>query len=168
MGHPNQIAAARAALTTHGESPSQSLGRKATPEYTAWQNMHARCEIESSSRFKRYGGRGIQVCARWSGRTGFQNFLTDMGRKPSPKHTLERNNTNGNYTSRNCRWATQKEQANNRTTNRRISFRGECLTISDWARRIGIQPCSLCERLAVGWSIERALTTPSRFAQRTE
>jgi hypothetical protein len=93
---------------THGESPR---GHK-TPEYLSWQAMHRRCSNPNFKNYHRYGGRGIRVCKRWN---TFENFLADMGRRPKLSFTLDRYpNHNGNYTPTNCRWATKKQQGNNR------------------------------------------------------
>lgn len=82
-----------------------------TPEYTAWAALRGRCLNPKNKVWKYYGGRGIGVCKRWD---KYSNFLRDMGRKPSSKHSLDRINLNGNYTPGNCRWATPQEQAVNR------------------------------------------------------
>jgi len=81
------------------------------PEYRAWDSMKARCYNEKTKNFRRYGGRGIKVCVRWRG--SFENFLNDMGRKPSPNHSIDRINNDGNYEPGNCRWATKSQQMNN-------------------------------------------------------
>ena len=83
-----------------------------TPEYAAWQGMRARCHRKTHADYQEYGGRGIVVCERWLG--SFSAFLADVGLRPSPRHSLDRRNNDGNYEPGNVRWATAKEQANNR------------------------------------------------------
>lgn len=86
-----------------------------TPEYRAWSSMKRRCYDPGVEKYKLYGGRGIVVCDRW--RESYSAFLTDMGRRPSPRHSLDRfPNRDGNYEPSNCRWATASEQNSNRRT----------------------------------------------------
>lgn len=124
--------------------------------------MLARCRNPKVKRYAHYGGRGITVCERWQGPHGYQNFLADMGRKPSTKHTLDRKDPNGHYTPDNCVWATQTEQQNNRRNNRRVVYRGEELTLAQLAARTGHPPLRLRDRLNAGWSVEEAVHEPPR------
>jgi hypothetical protein len=104
----------KAAATTHGQSR--------TPEYRAFQAIHQRCENPKCHKYPLYGGRGIKVSKRWSGEHGFENFLKDAGKRPSPKHSLDRwpNNATGHYNPGNVRWATIQQQ---RINQRRVQLK---------------------------------------------
>lgn len=103
---------------THGASAGKNANgaRARTPEYSSWACMIQRCCTPTTTGYKNYGGRGISVCERW--RHSFENFLADMGPRPSKGHTLDRIDCDGNYEPGNCRWATWKEQATNKRRNR--------------------------------------------------
>jgi hypothetical protein len=130
-----------------------------TPEYAAWTGMIARCFNKNNKSYPRYGGRGISMCDRW--REDFVAFLTDMGVRPSGC-SIERINNDGNYEPGNCRWATKREQANNRRSSRFIEFEARRKTLAEWARETGINVPTLHARLAGGWALKDALTTPIR------
>ena len=133
-------------------------GMSRTSEHGAWSEMRKRCTTKTSKRFPLYGGRGISICERWS---KFENFLADMGPKPTSQHTLDRIDVNGNYSPENCRWADWKTQQNNRRNNRVIEFNGEKLTSSQWQDRVGIPSSIIRQRLdRDGWSVEKAMTHP--------
>lgn len=85
-----------------------------TPEHYIWRGMKQRCYNPNNKSFKNYGGRGITICDRWQ--NSFENFLADMGKKPSPTHSIDRVNNDGNYEPANCRWATNQEQSDNKRT----------------------------------------------------
>lgn len=95
---------------THGHTTNKVV----SPEYRAWINMKTRCYNVNSPDYSNYGGRGIYVCDRWL--NSFKNFLSDMGKRPTSKHSLDRfpNNATGVYEPSNCRWATAQEQSDNK------------------------------------------------------
>lgn len=130
------------------------------PEYRIWQAMKARCGNSNHSEFSNYGGRGIKVCERW--RSSVEIFYADMGPRPTPKHSLDRIDGDGDYSPANCRWATKKEQARNMRINRNIAFDGRRQCVTAWAEELGMNRGTLSTRLHRGWSIERALTEPIR------
>jgi hypothetical protein len=124
--------------------------------------MLQRCTNPNHPEYKNYGGRGIKVCDRWL-ESFEENFLADMGLRPSPKLTLDRIDNNKGYSKSNCRWATPKEQARNRRPNRVIPFNGEMLCVAAVAEHVGIKADTLRMRLNNGWPLACALgreTTP--------
>ena len=101
---------------------------RAHSEYGIWKMMIVRCTNKKWKQYADYGGRGIRVCPRWFGTTGFKNFLEDMGKRPSHLHSLERLDNNGNYEPDNVVWSTRKRQCRNRRNNFLITFRGNPLS----------------------------------------
>jgi hypothetical protein len=132
-----------------------------TPEYKAWIEMRRRCRDPKRKNYCDYGGRGIKVCERWE--ESFENFFADMGPKPSPEHSLDRKNNDGNYEFGNCRWATDQEQMINQRRTCFIEFKGEKLSLSTWSKRTGLGRVTITKRLQAGWTVEDALTTPASF-----
>jgi len=140
-----------------------SIGGKRSPEHSAWHSMLQRCKNPKHKRYAEWGGRGIKVCERWE---TFANFLADMGKRPSLKHSVDRfPDTNGNYEPSNCRWATNKEQCNNKRNNHLLTFNGKTQTLTQWAEETGIKYSALSDRILSGWSVGDALTIPT-FSQR--
>jgi len=112
---------------------------------------------EQSKNYSYYGGRGIIVCQRWV--ESFEAFLTDMGPRPSPKHSIDRfPDKNGNYEPGNCRWATQAEQSRNTRRNVNVTFDGRTMCLTDWAKELGVSGSCLRYRIRY-WSLSDALTT---------
>jgi hypothetical protein len=120
--------------------------------------MRKRCEKENAVNYYRYGGDGISVCAEWKTYEAFSAWAHANGY--SEELTLDRIDGTKGYSPDNCRWATYEEQAHNTRSNRRISYNGEELTMSEWAKRFGLNTTTLFARLKRGWSVEKALTTP--------
>ena len=121
--------------------------------------MKQRCYNSKETHWRHYGGRGITVCARW--RNSFEAFIDDMGRRPTPKHTLERLDVNGDYRPTNCVWATHTQQMRNRTDSVRWTFAGRTMTMAAWAEALGIPENRLACRKRAGWPIERILSEPA-------
>lgn len=117
--------------------------------------MIQRCGNPNVQSYKDYGGRGVKVCDRWL--NSLRAFIDDMGPRPSPKHSIERIDHNGNYEPSNCRWATKQEQARNTRKNKYIEYNGERLTQAEWADRIGISRALMCKRMKRGLPVEQLL-----------
>jgi len=134
-------------------------GKKST-EYIIRQGFIQRCYDPNNSAYKNYGERGIIVCDRWLGKGGFINFIADMGLRPSLDHSIDRIDNNGPYSPENCRWATDKQQANNTRKNRVITFNGEVRTKAQWQEYLGLSPGGFSYRLKNWDSLEKIITTP--------
>lgn len=134
------------------------------PMYSQWAMMLTRCRNRNYPDYMDWGGRGITVCKRWEfgedGLSGFQCFYTDMGNKPTEAHTLDRVDNNGGYCKENCRWATGSQQANNRRSNRRLTYQGETLSMMDMAAKHGMNYYVLRNRVSRGWPTDLAMTIP--------
>ncbi len=137
---------------------SRSHGLTYSGEYNSWCAMISRCHNPDNNTYHLYGARGVTVCRRW--RDSFEAFLADMGRKPTPTHSINRVNNDIGYQPDNCVWATSKEQGRNKRNNHRLTYLGETLCIADWSDRTGLGQRTIWYRLWRGWTVERTLTTP--------
>jgi len=141
--------------TKHGYAQRENCH----PDYSVWRGMINRCHGYSKMS-KAYKDRGIKVCDRW--RESFGDFIQDLGCRPSPEHTLDRIDVNGNYTPENCRWATNQEQAYNKTNTRIIEFNGKSMNILEWSKETSIPTEVISSRVDKRWSPQKILTTPVR------
>ncbi len=144
----------------HFVSHGYARVNKATPEYKTWLGIKSRCTNPKNKSFARYGGRGITLSAEWA--ASFEQFLADMGPKPTSRHSIERADLNGPYCKENCHWATLIEQANNRSNNVPITWQGETLNMAQWAQLAGMNHQLLWARMSAGWDFETALVTPTK------
>lgn len=138
-----------------------TVGYKHSSEYMAWSKMKDRCYNKNDNAYFRYGKRGIIVCESWL--ISFENFIKDMGIKPTSGHSIERIDNNGNYEQSNCRWATKTDQARNRRSNVLVTYNGETHCIREWEDILGFKLGVISNRITrYKWPIERALTEPKR------
>ena len=128
----------------YGRDPDH--GMVGTPTYESWGQMMRRCLNPKADQFKYYGGRGIQIDASWK---KFSNFFADMGVRPEGTK-LDRVDPNGNYEPDNCRWS--RNLSFNRSNTNWFEVDGERLPLAHAARRLGIWPNSIYQRLKAGWS----------------
>ena len=143
----------KARFTKHGERYSD--------EYRIWSGMKSRCNNPNTPKYKDYGGRNINVSKEWD---SFVNFLNDMGRRPSKKHSIDRINNDGDYCKENCRWTTNKVQANNSRRNHLLTYNGKIQSLSLWSKELGINYATLkCRINVLKWSVEKALYKPVRI-----
>lgn len=140
----------------HGHSHTET--RKASPEYTAWWGAIQRCETKGHRSYQHYGARGIRMCERW--RRSFEAFLDDMGYRPSPDHSIDRIDVNGDYEPGNVRWATSTEQERNKRSSRFVTAMGDTKTVVEWSEVTGIPAPTIYRRLNKGLSPEEAIAMP--------
>lgn len=133
-----------AARTTHGQ--------RYTSLYQGWRRIKEYCYNENNTHYADYGGRGIEMCPTW--RDSFEAFAADVGRPPFEGAELDRYpNNDGNYEPGNVRWATKKQQANNRRSNRLLEWEGQIKTVQEWGEHLGIDPQKIRNRLRRGWAV---------------
>jgi hypothetical protein len=152
-GNTSSCGCLKSELTT-AKNNKHSLSK--TVEYKLWTGMLTRCHNESHSSYKGYGARGITVCDRW--RSSFMSFLNDMGKRPSDGHSIERKDNSRGYSEDNCVWATDVEQARNKTTSIYYTHEGESKTLKEWSNEAGVDYHCAYYRHRHGWSIERILS----------
>lgn len=139
---------------------NRTHGKSGTRLHYIWARMRQRCLNESCSDYKHYGARGITVCEEWSSFEAFETWALSSGYDDTL--SIDRQNNSLGYSPENCRWVTDVVQANNKRSNRLLTYNGKTQTVSQWAKEIGINRQTIEQRLLRDWSIEDALTTPLR------
>lgn len=142
--------------TRHGHTTKGKHSRT----YRCWTAMMGRCYRKKDASYFRYGAKGIRICPEWHQFTG---FLQDMGLAPTDKHTIDRIDATANYIKSNCRWATMREQSQNRKTTRWITYQNTTDCIAGWARRLGISAQSILTGLKRHQSFEKYMKARSKF-----
>lgn len=137
------------------------------PEYFAWMSMKSRCLNKNNKKYHLYGGRGISVCDEW---LKFEPFFAYVGRKPSPKHSLDRIDCNKGYEPGNVRWATILQQNRNRRTARKIIHEGKEIYLTEISEMTGIGYATICKRWRSGvrdfMEITKSLNTSKSRARK--
>jgi hypothetical protein len=129
------------------------------PLLATWASMKSRCNNPLNPHYKNYGERGIKVCSRWD---TYRQFESDMGPKPTPLHTLERIDVNGDYSPENCRWATRKEQQRNRRTASYVTIEGKQYRTIELAERSGLKSDTIIGRAKAGLALDEVLSPAKR------
>lgn len=143
--------------TLHGQASRKGT----TKEYRTWSHIKKRCYCKSDRDYRDYGGKGITVCKRWL--NSFEAFFIDMGKAPSPKHSIDRIDNAKGYTPKNCRWATPKEQSHNSSRTTLITINKITKSISEWGEYKNLNRETICARInRLGWSVEKAIMYPVR------
>ena len=140
-------------MTRHGGHNS--------PEYRVWSHIKGRCENSSDASYNNYGGRGIRVCSEW--RDDFEAFIRDVGKRPSPKHQIDRINNEGDYEPGNVRWTTSVVNNRNRRTTRYVNYLGVERTLQEWSDVLHVPYGRIAARYVKGWSPEEILFGRIKF-----
>ncbi len=133
-------------FTTHGKTRST--------EYTSWQLMKDRCYNKNNKTFSYYGGKGITVCDRWI--NSFENFIDDMGEKPTPTHSIDRIDNAEGYSPENCKWSSKKEQVRNRRNTKLIVYKNQEKPLAEWCEILDLDYPKINKRLWRGWPVEKS------------
>lgn len=134
--------------------PTLKHGKRSHNLYSTWVDMVSRCKNPKNTEYKNYGGRGVTVCDRW---LDINNFIEDVGSRPSKKHSIDRVDNSGPYAPWNFRWATKKEQGRNTRKTIFLTYEGERMALADWADKVGEQRRTLYMRYRRGWSDEEII-----------
>ena len=139
-------------------------GMAHTPFYNVYQSLQQRCTDPQDRYYTNYGGRGIRV--EWADFLAFKRdmyaaYLRHIATHGEENTSIDRCDNDGPYSKKNCRWATRQQQANNKRSNRRLTYNGVTCTLSQWAKRVGVTPSTLAWRLRC-WSLCDALTRPAK------
>jgi len=135
--------------------------------YRIYHNMKSRCYLETASNYKYYGARGIKICKKWLGKSGFDNFYKwAIKNGYADELEIDRINSDLGYSPKNCRWTSRKAQNNNTRKNHYVVFKGERKTVAQWAEIFNIHRCVLNNRLRRGWNFEIAISVKTRNIKR--
>lgn len=126
--------------------------------FSIWHSMLQRCENPNSSGYHNYGGKGVRVCEEWHDSKKFFEWALNNGYREDL--TIDRIDGNGNYEPSNCRWTDWKTQSNNTSRNHYLTINGETKTVAQWGEYYGVPYKTIYQRVAIGWSFERAVSTP--------
>lgn len=137
----------------------QRHGESFTKLHSVWCAIKTRCYNSENPNYKRYGARGIRVCKEWM--ESYEEFAKFVGQPPTAQHSLERIDNNGNYEPGNVRWATKKEQARNRRTNRIVDINGERHCLAEWLEEKGLHKSTFEGRIRRGWNEQDAILEPA-------
>ena len=158
-GHTKSCGCFRSSVLAAQGHKNIKHGMKRTPLYKTWGSIKTRCLNPNTPAYPNYGGRGITICDDW--KDSFEAFYEwAIASGYQEDLSIDRIDVNGPYSPDNCRWVTIDVQANNKRTNRVVTFNGEAKTLQQWADETGILPSTIRERLSRGWSAEKALTQP--------
>lgn len=158
-GHTKSCGCFRSSILAKQGYNNATHGMKKTLLYKTWGSIKNRCLNPKTPSYPNYGGRGITICDEWKNDfESFHDWALSCGYQENL--SIDRIDVNGPYSPENCRWVTMDVQANNKRTNRVISFSGKQQTLKQWADDTGILPSTIRERLSRGWSVEKTLTTP--------
>lgn len=141
----------------HNPNPYNGFNHIHHGEYQIHSGLRNRCYNKNNHKYPTYGGRGIDVCDRWLGKQGFRNFYTDMGDRPTTRHSIDRIDNDGDYEPNNCRWATPREQCINRSMTRFYTINGVTRCVREWANHSDVKYETILSRLNRGIAIEKAI-----------